>query len=155
MSPAAFNDPDSYLVRPGWSLYMADGRSEMNLGVPAMVTSAREGWAASGHVGRVIPNDQTDAAWIWLALRTRHAAIQLKAKASGSVVDSTFPEDAETIILPPRLDTDLDAVSRAWEAFADAQRLEERAVDIFDEELAALSGVGDVDDLEVDELPDT
>lgn len=81
---------------------MADGRSEKSLGVPSLVTESREGWVASGHVGGLVPKEGTDPGWLWLAARTTHVSLQLKALASGSVVDSTFPEDAASIVLPPR-----------------------------------------------------
>ena len=143
MSSRAFEDVEDYRLRQGWSVYMADGRSEINLGVPAMVTSARDGWVASGHVGRLVPKADTNPGWLWLAARTWHFAVQLKALASGSVVDSTFPSDAASVILPPPLEVDGDVIVAAWEGFAEAQRLEAEAISLLDAALADISGVTD------------
>jgi hypothetical protein len=143
MSPRAFEDVEDYRLRQGWSVYMADGRSEINLGVPAMVTSARDGWVASGHVGRLVPKGDTNPGWLWIAARTWHFAVQLKALASGSVVDSTFPNDAASVILPPPLEVDGDGIIAAWEGFAEAQRLEAEAISMLDAALADISGVTD------------
>jgi hypothetical protein len=142
MSPRAFKDVEDYRLQQGWCVYMADGRSEKNLGVPAMVTSARSGWIASGHVGRIAPKEGTHPGWLWLATRTWHFGVQIKAAASGSVVDSTFPGDAASVILPPELDTDGDSIVAAWEGFAEAQRLEDEAIRQLDGALAEISGVG-------------
>jgi len=80
---------------------MADGRAEKGLGVVAYVTSDRDGWLASGHVGRLAPNDGIHPTLLWLAARTWQVQVQIKALASGSVVDSTFPADMARVILPP------------------------------------------------------
>jgi hypothetical protein len=143
MSPSAFKDVEDYKLEPGWSLYQADGRSEKNLGVTSMVTSARKGWIASGHVGRLKPKNPEDAGWLWLASRTEHFAMQLKAQASGSVVDATYPEDAERVILPPKLDIDGAAIVAAWEGFATSERLEKEAVAAFDAALGEITGIDD------------
>jgi hypothetical protein len=150
MHPSALNGLlDAYRVRAGWSLYMADGRSELNLGMPAMVTTSRDGWLASGHVGRLVPKGTTNPGWLWLAARTWYFGVQLKALSSGSVVDATFPADAASVILPPALDVDGDAVVAAWEAFPEAQHLEAEAICLLDAWLATISGVAD-DELEPD-----
>jgi hypothetical protein len=153
MAPRAFKDVEAYKLQQGWSTYMADGRSEKNLGVPAMVVSTREGWIASGHVGRLVPRPGTHPGWLWLAARTWHFAVQIKSLASGSVVDSTFPDDAASIVLPPYLDTDGDAVIAAWEGFAEAQNLEVEAIMLLDAALADISGVGD-EELEIEPAED-
>lgn len=151
MAPQAFRDAKDYGLKQGWTVYMADGRSEKNLGVPAMVTSARDGWVASGHVGRLVPKAGTDPGWLWLAARTWHFGVQIKALASGSVVDSTFPDDVASVILPPALDTDAATVVAAWEGFAKAQELETEAIALLDAALAEISGVSS-DELEPDGL---
>lgn len=143
MSPNAFDHVADYRLRKGWSLYMADGRSELNLGMPAMVTSGRDGWIASGHVGRLVPKEGTNSGWLWLAARTWYFSVQLKALASGSVVDSTFPSDAASVILPPPLDVDGDIIITAWEGFAEAQQLEAEAIALLNVSLVDITGVTD------------
>jgi hypothetical protein len=120
MAARAFRDVTLYELREGWSVYMADGRAEKALCVVAMVPPDRDGW---------------------LAARTRHAQVQIKALASGSVVDSTYPPDMEQVVLPPQSDVDGDWISQAWRGFAAARRAEAEAVRTVDEQLAELSGV--------------
>ncbi|MEW6304903.1 MAG: hypothetical protein AB1705_15625 [Verrucomicrobiota bacterium] len=139
MAPRVFKDITAYELRPGWIAYPADGRAEEELGTPAFITKDRAGWLASGHVGRVIAKPGVDVGWLFLALKTSHAQMQLKARASGSVVDSTFPEDMEEVILPPPLDVDGAKVVQLWEDFREAQALEEQASVMIDEQLARCS----------------
>lgn len=141
MAERAFNEVSNYELRQGWTVYQADGRAEKDLGVVAMISSDRDGWLASGHVGRLVPLPGTNPGWLWLAARTSHAQAQIKALASGSVVDSTFPWDMESVILPPPNSADGDEVSAAWEKFATARGKEAEAVCLVDDELAMISGV--------------
>ena len=147
MAERAFKDVVDYELQSGWSVYMADGRAEKNLGVPAMITPDREGWLASGHVGRLVPLAGTDPGWLWLAARTWQAQIQIKALASGSVVDSTFPADMDSVILPPPAGADGPAVTAAWKKFAEARAAEAEAIELLDQTLAEISGVDDTDDV--------
>src|SRR5680860_667690 len=57
-----------YELRPGWICFQADGRAEESLGYPVVVTAERDGWFASGHVGRAIPDEMTDSGWLWAAM---------------------------------------------------------------------------------------
>ena len=135
MSPRVFKNIEVYELHPGWIAYPADGRAEEELGTPIFITKDRDGWLASGHIGRVIPNHGIDAGWLFLALKTSHAQIQIKARASGSVVDSTFPNDIEEVILPPKFDIDGGKVVQLWDNFRQAQALEEKASAIIDNSL--------------------
>jgi hypothetical protein len=139
MAERAFRDPATYELRAGWSVFMADGRAEKDLGVVAMIPSDRDGWLASGHVGRLIPAAGTDPGWLWLAARTRQAQVQLKALASGSVVDSTYPADMERVILPPPTGVDGEAITAAWEAFAEARMAEQEAISLVDAAILRLT----------------
>jgi hypothetical protein len=135
--PRAFKDVTDYELHAGWIAYPADGRAEEELGTPIMITQNRNGWLASGHVGRVIPKAGVDAGWLFAAFKTTHAQLQLKSRASGSVVDSTFPSDLSAIILPPKLNIDFTKVLQVWKDFARAQHLHEQATAMVDEALAA------------------
>jgi hypothetical protein len=100
------------------------------------ITAGRDGWLASGHIGRVVPKKAEDTGWLFLALKTSHAQIQLKARASGSVVDSTFPHDMQEVILPPALDVNGEKVLKIWHDFDEAQALEANASAMIDKALA-------------------
>ncbi|MDQ6807718.1 MAG: hypothetical protein M3065_22835 [Actinomycetota bacterium] len=140
MAERAFKDVPLYELRQGWSVFMADGRAEKDLGVVAMIPSDREGWLASGHVGRLVPHAQTDAGWLWLGARSWHAQVQIKALASGSVVDSTYSPDMESVILPPDTGVDGPTISDAWEKFARGRHAEAKAIRLVDEASAAING---------------
>lgn len=137
MAAHALNGIDRYRLKPGWIAYQADGRSEEALGEPVMIAGSRDNWLASGHVGRLVAKDATDAGRLYLAFQTPHAQMQLKALASGSVVDATFPADAEAIILPPLPSKGGPEVERCWERFSEAERIEDEVFAKIEEELSA------------------
>lgn len=140
MAPHALTDIERYRLKPGWIAYQADGRSEEALGEPVMITSNRKGWLASGHVGRLITNDPADAGRLYLAFQTPHAQMQLKALASGSVVDATFPTDAEAIVLPPLPRESGSTIKQCWEKFGEAQMLEDEVFTTIEDSLTASWG---------------
>lgn len=109
-----------YEIRPGWIVFQADGRAEESLGYPSVVTSERDGWFASGHVGRVIPHDLDDTGWLWAAIASEVVQEQIAALACGSVVDALYPETLEDVVLPPRELVDSPGVNAAWDDLAAA-----------------------------------
>jgi len=129
-----------YELREGWSVYQADGRAEEGLGFPAYVPPDRDGWVASGHVGRLIPKKGIDPGWLWLAAATWQAQAQIKSLASGSVVDSTYPEDMAGVVLPPPREAD-GSVREAWERFAEARAAKDWAITRLEEALTEASGI--------------
>lgn len=126
--PQSFNRVEDFELVPGTIAYPSDGRAEEGLGTPVVVTEDRRGWLASNMVGRIFPNDDVKLGWLYLALQSRHAQMQFKATASGSVVDHTYPENMESVILPPELDVDMANVKAAWDKFSKAQVAEDEAV---------------------------
>jgi type I restriction enzyme, S subunit len=136
LAARALTKRNDYEVHADWLAYQADGRAEETLGLPVMITPDRDGWLASGHVGRVVANDGINQGWLCAALRTAHCQIQIKSLASGSVVDSTFPSDMASVILPPStLDTEWDRVVEAWHHFAQVTELENRAIRLLEKRL--------------------
>ncbi len=67
--------------------------------------------------------------------------MQVKALASGSVVDSTFEDDMASVILPMKPETAEADVEEAWEKFATARRAEAEAIALVDAALGDVSGV--------------
>ena len=140
MAERAFGEVSRYELQQGWTVFMADGRAEKGLGVVAMVPADRSGWLASGHVGRLVPRSGTDPGWLWLAARSWHTQVQLKALASGSVVDATYPADIESVILPPEHGVDGATVTDAWNKFADGRMAEARAIALVEEAFETIGG---------------
>ena len=135
MPDGAFKDVEPYVLHDGWIAYPADGRAEEELGTPVLVTQERDKWLGSGHIGRVIAKEGVNIGSLLLALRTEHAQQQLKAKASGSVVDSTFEEDLESVILPPLKYIDGNKVCAYWHLFDCANADEVEAIGLIDSEI--------------------
>lgn len=136
MSPSVFNRVEDYELHMGWIAYQADGRVEGALGNPVLISSERERWLASGHIGRVVPNEDVDTSWLFASLKTKHSQIQIKSRASGSVVDGTYSEDMENVILPsPDLYKGLNQIE-IWEGFAQANHYEREAISLIETELA-------------------
>lgn len=78
MAPGTFKNAAVYQVHKNWIAYQADGRVEDALGLPVMITSDRDGWLASGHVGRVISLDLV----LPFKLRTRDVVLQRGRKVT-------------------------------------------------------------------------
>jgi hypothetical protein len=134
----ALTDVDRYRLQSGWIAYQADGRSEEALGEPVMITKDRENWLASGHVGRIVANRSADAGRLYLAFQSPHAQVQLKAFASGSVVDATFAFDAERIVLPPLPDSTGRSIESCWTKFGTAQSIEDETFHMIEQSLERL-----------------
>lgn len=104
-------------------IFQSDGRAEEGLGYPAYVTAERDGWLASGHVGRAVPHAVSDAGWIWASMASDSVRSQVVALSCGSVVDALYPQDVADVILPPRGAINSAAVTSAWQKMADGSQL--------------------------------
>lgn len=133
----SFRDAAPYKLLPGTIVYQADGRAEEGLGTPSVVTAARAGWLASGHVGRLVAKEGERWGAVYLGLASAHVQAQIRAAASGSVVDSTYPEDMASILVPPVPTALAVSAERAWNALAGADELERRATDLVEQSLLA------------------
>lgn len=136
----SFQDPSLYRLTAGTIVYQADGRAEEGLGKPSVVTSAREGWLASGHVGRLVARNGTRWGAAYLGLASRHGQAQIKAAASGSVVDSTFVGDMAAVVVPPVGVALASSAERAWHAITAADDLERRATALIEASFGSSSG---------------
>lgn len=113
--------------------YPADGRVEGRLGDPVLIPPSRNGWYASGHVGRVVAKEGIHAGYIFLAMAHPAVQAQMHATACGSVVDAVYPEYVEKIIVPPLVDFPYDEVVKAWYLFDDAEENKNKACAIITE----------------------
>lgn len=132
MSLSAFKNPDQFRLQPGTTLLTADGRAEENLADCALVTQDRAGWGASGHVHRVSPRAGVSAGLVYLACSCAPAQAQLKALATGSVVDALSGDDVASVMVPYEDSAAAlklgNAAEQAWQFFADAITAEETAI---------------------------
>jgi hypothetical protein len=132
MSLSAFKNPDQFRLQPGTTLLTADGRAEENLADCALVTADRAGWGASGHVHRVTPRAGINPGLVYLACSCAPVQAQLKALATGSVVDALSDTDVASVTVPfedsPAALKLGKAAELAWQHFADAATAEETAI---------------------------
>lgn len=142
ISDRSFNDPEAYSLRPGMSVFSADGRAQEKLGEPAYVTSLWDGWKGSDHLMRVAPaHGVIGGGLLYLALVSPYVQIQIRSSATGSVVDDLTPNHVAPVLIPipgGSAREELDARSvRAFEGLAEARRSEDRAIELFEKSLDA------------------
>lgn len=135
LSPHSAQAAGGFALEKDSVIFQADGRAEEGLGYPAYVSEDREGWLASGHVGRALPVDKADAGWIWASMASDVVRRQVVAQSCGSVVDALYPEDLEDVILPPRSAVNSAAVREAWAQMAAGSQLLDEASAMIDEAL--------------------
>lgn len=134
LAESVLRDAAPYKLRTGMIAFQADGRAEESLGQPVLITEERDGWLASGHVGRVLPHDEDDAGWIWASMASQKVRKQIASVACGSVVDALYEEDIENVVLPPRSCVDSTAVLAAWSDFDKANVLMRQALELIESE---------------------
>lgn len=139
MNLSGFKDPAQFQIDPGTTLLTADGRAEENLADCVLVTDDRAGWAASGHVHRVVPREGIHPGLVYLGCSSPPVQAQLKALATGSVVDALSEDDVASVAVPyekSEAATQIgDRAVRSWELFCSASRLEEEAIKRLEEAL--------------------
>jgi hypothetical protein len=141
MADRVFADPDKYRLTAGDVVFPADGRVNEGLGIPTIVTPDRHGWLASEHVLRLAPLPGIHAGWLYLAMTLPHVYQQIQALARGSVVDTLYAEDVAGVLVPPTDSLIGQAAGLAWDDFAVAHSLEQRAMSLFE---ALIAGDADV-----------
>lgn len=129
LAGSVLRDAAPYELQTGMIAFQADGRAEESLGQPVLITDERNGWLASGHVGRARPHDIHDAGWIWASMASRAVRDQVASVACGSVVDALYEADIESVVLPPRSAVDSGDVINAWADFDEANLLMGQAID--------------------------
>jgi hypothetical protein len=132
ISDRSFSDPSAFVLEKGWTIFTCDGRSEEALASPAFVSSLWDEWMASNHVMRAIPREGVSAGFLYLALRSPYVQMQLKSKASGSVIDALEPTSIGDVILPCVSKTEQKSIGKkveaAWEDIAEYTRTMSRAI---------------------------
>lgn len=135
ISDRSFDDPDAYRLKRGWSVVACDGRSEGDLGRPGYVSSLWDGWMASNHLMRVVPQDGVDAGYLHAALRLHEVQVQLKSVATGSVVDALDDMTCGPVLIPRAGDAESaigKRVDDAYEKWAEAFRLQTAGAEEFE-----------------------
>lgn len=139
MSRKAWIKPEEYLLEPGMVLLTSDGRAEENLADCAMVQADRAGWAASGHVHRLVARSGVHPGLLYLVCSCKPVQELLKSLATGSVVDALSVSDVQSVPVPfptgKRSEQLGDQAVQAWKWFSEATQIEDEAVRELEAEL--------------------
>lgn len=140
MSLASVPNLGAFIINAGTTLLTADGRAEENLADCAFVTEDRDGWAASGHVHRVTPNESVHPGLVYLACSCAPVQSCIKALATGSVVDGLSDADVSSVMVPY---SDKAAARKlgnqaveAWQSFKQSSLDEGAAIAALEEEFS-------------------
>lgn len=137
ISDRSFKDPKKFVLKAGSTIFTCDGRSEEALGEPAYVMPVWDGWMASEHVMRVEPSAKIGSGYLYLCLASPWVQKQMKARATGSVIDALEPEEIEIVLLPmlpkaQRKALDEEAV-RCWTLISDGIELSQKVASRFEQ----------------------
>ena len=121
---------DRWIIHAEWVLVTCSGTT----GRVAVSTKGQDGWAASQHILRIIPDvARTHVGYVAAFLMNPYGRHQLTSKIYGGVVDELTAEDTRQVLIPnpPRdvRDEIGDLVVRAFEMRDLASKMEEEAVE--------------------------
>jgi hypothetical protein len=137
ISDRSFDRPEDFVLGTGSTIFTCDGRSEDALGAPAYVMSVWNGWMASEHVMRADPKNDLGAGYLYLALASPWVQRQLKARATGSVIDALEPEEISDVMLPFPRQAVREAVNRgairAWDMISESIDLSSKTAAQFED----------------------
>lgn len=96
LSKATHKNMDRLLIHPGWILITRSG----TVGRVALVTDQWDGWAASEHIFRVVPNAKCLPGYLASFLSSPLGQLQLNQQIYGAVVDELTEEHIRSIRVP-------------------------------------------------------
>lgn len=129
LSKKAHSNLSPWIVNKGWVLITCSG----TIGRIALVTSFFDGWAASQHILRIIPNLLCiHPGYLAAFLMSSYGQHQLLSKTYGGVVDELTEEDAAKVWIPyPPLEIQKkigELVVEAFEKKEEANDIETKAI---------------------------
>lgn len=98
LSKTAHHKLERWVIRGGWILVTCSG----TVGRVTMAPPGWDGWAASQHILRIIPeaNDACPPGYLTTFLASRLGHVQLTAQIYGAVVDELTEEQAKSVLVP-------------------------------------------------------
>ena len=109
---------EKWIIQAGWILVTCSG----TIGRTAICPDEWDGWAASQHILRIVPNeDKCPTGYLCSFLASPLGQVQLTANIYGAVVDELTEEQADSILVPlPKTDEDRALVqsldARMWDS---------------------------------------
>jgi type I restriction enzyme S subunit len=124
-----------WIIDQGWVLVTCSG----TIGRVSIVSSHQKKWAASQHILRIIPNNQSHSGYIAAFLMTPYGQHQLKTKVYGAVIDELTEKDTRNIFIPNApldIQTKIgEKVVKAFEYKEEANLIEEKAINLLEQKL--------------------
>jgi type I restriction enzyme M protein len=96
LSTVAHQNLKPYVIRHGWVLLTRSGTT----GRVALVPPEWDGWTASEHIFRIVPNDGCPAGYLATFLSSPLGQAQLSAQVYGAVVDELTEDQVRSIRIP-------------------------------------------------------
>lgn len=109
---------EKWIIKAGWILVTCSG----TIGRVTMSPAEWDGWAASQHILRIVPDEaQCPAGYLCSFLSSRLGQVQLTANVYGAVVDEITEEQAEGVLVPlPKTQKDRELVESIDAAMRDS-----------------------------------
>ena len=126
ISPVSHPNMDVIRIQSGWLLVTRSG----SVGRVAICPPEWDGWAASEHIIRVIPDERKcGVGYLCSFLASPLGQIQLKANIHGAVVDEVTAEQLENVLVPiPKRKKESTVVRAIDENMKEAIELKSKAV---------------------------
>lgn len=108
LSPASHRNIDMIVIRTGWLLVTRSG----TVGRVAICPPEWDGWAASEHIIRIVPDEtKCPSGYLCSFLTSSLGQAQLSANIHGAVVDELTDEQVRNVLIPvPDKEVDMDFV---------------------------------------------
>jgi hypothetical protein len=98
---------DRWIIEKGWLLVTCSG----TVGRVALCPTEWDGWAASQHILRIVPNDEVcPAGYLYSFLASPLGYVQLKNQIYGAVVDELTEDQARSVWVPLPANTEQEAI---------------------------------------------
>ena len=97
LSPASHRNIDMIVIRTGWLLVTRSG----TVGRVAICPPEWDGWAASEHIIRIVPDEtKCPSGYLCSFLTSSLGQAQLSANIHGAVVDELTDEQVRNVLIP-------------------------------------------------------
>ena len=128
LSRTAHKRLDRWIIRSGWLLVTCSG----TVGRVTICPSEWDGWAASQHILRIVPDESAClSGYLYAFLASPIGHVQLTARIYGAVVDELTEDQVKSVLVPlPETNEQRDLVRQVDRDTQRAIRLRSRAVSL-------------------------
>ena len=139
ISRNAHPDIGQWIIRSGWVLVTRSG----TVGRVAMAPAEWDGWAASEHIMRIVPNEKKcPPGYLYSFLASPLGHVQLTAQIYGAVVDELTEDQAKSVLVPlPETSEQREQVNKIDRDARKAIKIRSRAVSMVTGAVQGISGL--------------